>query len=120
MKKVLTLFALVIALNSFGQTIDTSIHDCTCSAVNNSVFRHGFPVVADTVTRIGFFNYTDAPKDSTCVVNYVVKANSINQNVLFSQYTLTKSEYYSWNSDIQLIIIIRNYLQQSGLNLSFK
>ena len=120
MKKVLTLFALVIALNSFGQTIDTTVHDCTCVSVNDASFIHGFPTVTDTVKYIGFFNYMDTPKDSICIVNYVVKANANMQNILFSQYTLNKSEYANWNTDIDLIIILKNYFSRSGINITFK
>lgn len=120
MKKLFLIAALFIGANSFGQTIDTTVHDCTCVAVNNVAFSHGFPLVSDTINHIGFFNYTDTPKDSVCVVNYTAKANSNNQNILFSTYTLSKSEYASWNTDLDLIVDIKNFLSRSGLTLTFK
>jgi hypothetical protein len=120
MKKLLFIAALFIGANSFGQTVDTTVHDCTCVAVNPINFTHGFPSIVDTVNHIGFFNYTDTPKDSTCTVNYVVKANGNNQNVLFSTYTLSKSEYAAWNTDIDLVVDIKNFLSRSGLTLTFK
>ena len=120
MKQILTTLAIIISLTSFGQTVDTTVHDCTCVAVNSVNFSHGFPSVTDTVNHIGFFNYTDSPRDTTCVVNYVVKANGNKQNILFNSYTLSKEEYLSWNSDMDLVAIIRNYLSRCGLNLTFK
>lgn len=120
MKQILTTLALIVALNSFGQTIDTTIKDCTSAKVNSLVISHSFPVVSDTIKYIGFFNYTDSPRDTSCVVNFTVKANSSNQNVIFNSYTLTKQEYSTWNSDIALIVFIRNYLSRSGINLTFK
>ena len=120
MKQILLIAALLIGAKSFGQTIDTTIKDCTCSQVNSLVISHSFPVVSDTIKYIGFFNYTDSPRDTSCVVNFTVKANSSNQNVIFSSYTLTKQEYSTWNSDIDLIVFIKNYLSRSGINLTFK
>jgi hypothetical protein len=120
MKKILTSIALLFALTSFGQTVDTSIHDCTCAAVNNLTISHGFPIVTDTINHIGFFNYTDSPRDTSCVVNFTVKANSNFQNVIFNTYTLTKNEYANWVTDNDLIVDIKNYLQRSGITLTFK
>jgi len=121
MKQVfIILAALFIGANSFGQTVDTTTHDCTCVAVDNVTFSHGFPSVTDTVNHIGFFNYTDTPRDTICIVNYVVKANSNKQNVLFSTYTLSKSEYLNWNTDLDIIVAIKNYLQRAGLTVTFK
>ena len=120
MKKLLFIASLFIGATSFGQTLDTTIHDCTCASVNSLSFSHGFPLVTDTVNHIGFFNYTDTPKDTICIVNYVVKANGNNQNILFSTYTLSKSEYLAWNTDLDLISDIKNYLQRAGLTVTFK
>jgi len=119
-KAFIILAALFIGANSFGQSVDTSLHDCTCASVNSVVFSHGFPLISDTINHIGFFNYTDTPKDSVCVVNYTVKANGNNQNILFSTYTLSKSEYAAWNTDLDLIVDIKNFLSRSGLTLTFK
>ena len=120
MKQILTTLALIVALNSFGQTVDTTIKDCTCTQVNSLVISHGFPIVSDTIKYIGFFNYTDSPRDTSCVVNFTVKANSNNQNIIFDGYKLTKSEYAAWNSDADLLVFVRNYLSRSGISLTFK
>ena len=121
MKNILIILAaLFIGATSYGQTVDTTFKDCTCASVNSVTISHGFPIVTDTINHIGFFNYTDSPRDSSCVVNFTVKANSNNQNVIFNTYTLTKSEYAAWNTDIDLIVDIKNYLSRSGIQLTFK
>lgn len=120
MKKIVLAILIMATSSAKSQTIDTTIHDCTCSAVNSVNFSHGFPAITDTINHIGFFNYTDTPKDSICVVNYVVKANSNNQNILFSTYQLSKLEYANWNTDIDLINDIKGYLYRCGLSVIFK
>lgn len=121
MKKLLTSIALIVALNSFSQTIDTTIHDCTAARINAVALPHGFPVVTDTLNYVGFFNYTVNPIQKQCIVNWVVKANGNNQNVLFSAYTLTDAEYLNWDgNDNSLITIIGNFLNRSGLSITFK
>lgn len=125
MKKLLLSIFIIIKLCifctvSFGQTIDPSVKPCTCAAVNRVVFS---PVLGeiDTASYVGFFNSTDTPSDSICNVDYVVKANGNNQNVLFGTYTLSKKEYSNWATDVDLIIFIRDYISRvKKLELTFK
>lgn len=121
MKKLLFIAALFISATSFSQTIDTTIHDCIAARINAVSLPHGFPVVTDTLNYVGFFNYTVNPIQNQCIVNWVVKANGNNQNVLFSAYTLTDAEYLGWDgNDNSLITIIGNFLNRSGLSITFK
>jgi DNA/RNA endonuclease G (NUC1) len=119
MKKILLSISLFAAISVGAQTIDKTIKTATVAAVNNVVFSPTFGE-SDTAKFVGYFGYTDTPSDTLCKVDYVVKGNSDNRNVLWGSYTLTKQEYDNWATDEDLILVVRNYLSQKGLTLTFK
>lgn len=111
MKKILLSISLLAAITVGAQTV---------APVNDVVFS---PVLgeSDTAKFVGYFGYTNTPSETNCVVNYVVKGNSDNRNVLFGFYTLSKEEYSNWATDNDLIVFVRNYLQrEKKLTLTFK
>jgi hypothetical protein len=119
MKKILLSISLFAAISVSAQTIYKSIKTATVAAVNPVVFSPTF-AESDTAKYVGYFGYTDTPSDTICKVDYVVKGNSDNRNVLFGSYTLTKQEYANWVYDEDLILYVRNYLSTKGLTLTFK
>lgn len=119
MKRILLVLGVGIGLYSSAQTIDKSIKGVTVAAVNSVVFSPTLGEV-DTAKFVGYFGYTDTPSDTTCKVEYVVKGNSDNRNVLFGSYILSKKEYANWVYDEDLILYVKNYLITKGLTLTFK
>jgi hypothetical protein len=113
MKKLLFIAALLIGANSFGQTIDTTIKSCTAAKINAKVYSHDIPIVNDTLTHLGVFNYTDDLKGN-CVANWVLIATD--KNILWNSYKLTESEYDNWNSTPEGLLSIL----ASHLGLTFK
>ena len=113
MKKVFLFISLFIALLSFGQTIDTTVTNCTAAKINSVVISHGFPTVSDTITHVGFFDYTDDLKGN-CVVNWVVISKGVNIN--WNKYKLSDNQYTNWDGTATgLLSILGNYL-----HLTFK
>jgi hypothetical protein len=109
MKQILTSLALIIALNSFGQTIDTTVHNCTAAKINSVVVNHGFPSVNDTLDHVGFFDYTDDFKGN-CVVNWVVISKGL--NISFDKYKLGEGEYNNWDGSAEgLLRVIATFLK---------
>jgi hypothetical protein len=98
MKKLLTSIALIVALNSFGQTIDTTIKYITAAQIVPVIYKHDLPVVIDTLTHLGVFNYEAT--DSTCNVSYAIIASNPTRNILFGWYNLTKDEFAEWDKTL--------------------
>jgi hypothetical protein len=113
MKKVLLFIGLFIAANGYSQTIDTTIKSCTAAKINSKVYSHDIPVISDTLTHLGVFNYTDDLKGN-CVANWVLIAT--NKNILWSEYKLTDSEYTGWNGTATTLLAII----AARLGLTFK
>jgi hypothetical protein len=109
MKRIFLSLGLLVSGFSFGQTIDTTIKSCTAAPIVNVVYSHNIPVVTDTITHLGVFNYTDDLKGN-CTASWVLIAT--NRNILFNSYTLTSSEYTAWDGTPEgLLRIIANFLK---------
>lgn len=105
---------LLVGLKAMSQTVDTSITWATAAKINSIVVQKNYPL-KDTITHVGFFNYTDDLKGS-CLVNYTMIAVSTKRNVIQDSYKLTDAEYNSWDSSPEgLLRIIAKYL-----NVTFK
>jgi hypothetical protein len=110
MKKVFIGLLLTASLGVKSQTIDTSVHEYTAAKINNVVYKSGFPVNTDTLQWAGFTNYTVSSVQNICTVNYVLRASD-GRNVISNTYTLTESEYTTWNGeDVTLLGIIGRFL----------
>ena len=113
MKKTFLFIALFISVIGYGQTIDTTLKSCTAAKINSVVVSHGFPVITDTITHVGFFDYTDDLKGN-CVVNWVVMANGV--NITFGKHQLPEKDYDEWDGTAEgLLVEIAEFL-----HLTFK
>jgi len=116
MKNILLVIGLCIGLSSFSQTIDTSIHEYKAAKIVDVYHGNGsFPESIDTIRWVGYKDYTYRSIDSTCTVNYILRAND-GRNVIRNSYTMSWAEYTNWDSsDESLLSIIVQYL-----HLTFK
>lgn len=113
MKKLIIAIMLLATIKANSQTIDVSIKSCKAAKIETLVINNGFPVLTDTVTHLGVFNYTD-DLSGNCSVNWVLLNKS--KNVITGVYFIKKEEYAEWNSSSEglLKIIAEN------LKLKFK
>lgn len=115
MKKLVLGLLLLVSLGGKAQTIDTSIHEYSAAKIAKVLYSHDFPVNTDTLQWIGFTSYTYHSIDSSCTVNYVIKATD-GRNVIRNTLIVTATQYRDWDgSDTGLIALIGAFLRVNFL-----
>jgi len=113
MKRILIALCFMASLKASSQKIDTANHSITIAPINSIIYRHGFPVVTDTLTYLGYFYYQDDSRGN-CTVPYALVANGVNK--VLGSYKLTSEEYAAWNGSAEGLLRIIALV----LNVSFK
>jgi len=115
MKKILLGLFVLVSLGLKAQTIDTSIHEYSAAKIAKVVYQHDFPVNTDTLQWVGFTSYTYHSIDSSCTVNYVLRATD-GRNVIRNTLVITAEQYRAWDgTDSALIALIGNFLRLTFL-----
>ena len=118
MKQLLLVIGVLIGVVGYGQTIDTTVHDCTAAKINNVYYKHGFTESVDTLSELGVvgsLQVYQGTSDSLVVVTYILISND-NRRILSNTYTLTSSQYTAWDGSANMLL----RFVATFLNLTFK
>lgn len=100
---------LFATIKATSQKIDTCITRCNAAKINSVYVTSGYPIITDTATHLGVFDYTDDLKGK-CVANYVLLNKS--KNIVVASYSLSEEEYNEWDGTaIGLLAVIGRYLK---------
>jgi hypothetical protein len=91
MKRIIIVLCFLMSTKATtAQTIDTTIKYCVAAKIVPFVYAHDFPVVRDTITHLGIFEYK--ANDSTWSISYTFIAQNPTRNVLFGWKDFTVYE----------------------------
>ena len=102
-KHILSLFVLA-SFYAKGQVVDTTVKNCVAVKIQPVIYKHDFPVITDTITHLGIFEYKVT--DSSCNVSYTLLHHSPTKNIIFNWYMLTKQEVDCWGKDFYTLFQI--------------
>lgn len=107
MKRIIIVLCFLMSIKATqAQTIDTTIKYCVAAKIVPFVYSHDFPIVRDTISHLGVFEYKGT--DTSFSVSYTLIGCRPIRNVVFDWQPLTQEEMKYWNGDLSgLLPILR-------------
>ena len=114
MKKLIILALCFCALKANSQIVDTTVKNSVAVKIQPVISQHDFPVIKDTITHLGVFEYTAT--DTSCKVSYTLLHHAPTKNIVYGWHSLTESELAAWDGSLYGLLPIL----ASRFGLTFK